>query len=251
MPRFDRSPDDSPGPGPTGRGRREPRLLFLDDDPERAEVFLTENPKAVWVKTASDCIARLDEPWDEVHLDHDLGGEHFVDLSREDCGMEVVRWLSMFARPHLKPTRFFVHSHNDSAATMMGMQLMMSGYTVEVRPFGSNQPPPSPLDLVGGEPTPALPPLPRVSTWGALKRLARRLLRRESPEDYGYSLTERPEPPLEMFDLNWTPPREPGPQEVERLDFSWTRPPQNPRPPEPGKTPERDAGPPPGMFPSP
>ena len=56
------------------------RILFLDDDPARAEIFLAENPEAVWVQTADECIARLEEDWDEVHLDHDLGGERFVDL---------------------------------------------------------------------------------------------------------------------------------------------------------------------------
>jgi hypothetical protein len=80
------------------------RILFLDDDPARAEIFLAENPDAIWVETASDCIARLEEPWDEVHLDHDLGGERFVDLSREDCGMEVVRWLCLEPHPHLLRT---------------------------------------------------------------------------------------------------------------------------------------------------
>ena len=32
------------------------RLLFLDDDPIRAEAFLLEEPEAVWVKTVTDCV---------------------------------------------------------------------------------------------------------------------------------------------------------------------------------------------------
>src|SRR5262245_42863520 len=70
------------------------RLLFLDDDPLRAEVFLKDRPHATWVTNVADCVARLDERWDEVHLDHDLGGKTFVDSDAEDCGMEVIRWLS-------------------------------------------------------------------------------------------------------------------------------------------------------------
>ena len=59
----------------------------------RAETFLTENPQAVWVQTVAECLVQLVENWDEVHLDHDLGGKTFVDINEIDCGMEVIRWL--------------------------------------------------------------------------------------------------------------------------------------------------------------
>jgi hypothetical protein len=133
-----------PKPGRPSLPGRPRRLLFLDDDPARAEIFLAENPEAVWVQTAQECLARLAEPWDEVHLDHDLGGERYVDLSREDCGMEVVRWLCLEPRPHLVQTLFYIHSHNAGAASAMVMQMYMSGYKVESRPFGALPPP---LDL--------------------------------------------------------------------------------------------------------
>ncbi len=116
--------------------RSSTRILFLDDDPERAEAFLGRHPDAVWVQTAGECIARLTECWDEVHLDHDLGGEIFVDSSRDDCGMEVVRWLC--ARPNEPPpeTWFFVHSHNAEAAVVMVQCLRRHGYHAVYRPFG-------------------------------------------------------------------------------------------------------------------
>ena len=66
------------------------KVLFMDDDPARGAMFLAAHPDAVWVGTAEACIAHLVEPWDEVHLDHDLGGEVFVDHERDDCGMAVV-----------------------------------------------------------------------------------------------------------------------------------------------------------------
>jgi hypothetical protein len=125
------TPENSPAGSNQAR-----RILFLDDDPIRAEIFLAANPEGVWVETASDCITRLAEEWDEVHLDHDLGGERFVDLSREDCGMEVVRWLCLEPHPHLKATRFLIHSHNSMAAEMMAMQIHVAGFQVESRPFG-------------------------------------------------------------------------------------------------------------------
>ena len=119
------------------------RILFLDDDPARGVEFMTENPDAVWVETAADCISALGEPWDEVHLDHDLGGEHFVDHDREDCGMEVVRWLCEEPRPHLESCLFVIHTHNADAALAMIFQLKAMGYNVLERPFGAPQPAPS------------------------------------------------------------------------------------------------------------
>ena len=85
------------------------RLLFLDDDPVRAEAFLTENPQAVWVQTVPECIEKLMDSWHEVHLDHDLGGKTFVDINETDCGMEVIRWLCREPREHLhRPGSLFI-----------------------------------------------------------------------------------------------------------------------------------------------
>ncbi len=83
-----------------------------------------------------ECIARLVDPWDEVHLDHDLGGEIYVDSSREDCGMEVVRWLCLQPKEPLLATWFFVHSHNADAAVEMVQSLRRHGYQAVYRPFG-------------------------------------------------------------------------------------------------------------------
>ena len=112
------------------------RLLFLDDDPHRAERFLKDYPQAVWVTNVPDCVARLDEPWDEVHLDHDLGGKVFVDSADSDCGMEVIRWLCKEPRPHLQRSLFFVHTHNAAAGLLMVLCMRGAGYKAEFRPFG-------------------------------------------------------------------------------------------------------------------
>jgi hypothetical protein len=112
------------------------RFLFLDDDPARAEAFLSENPHAVWVETVAECIVRLAESWDEVHLDHDLGGRTFVDTNEIDCGMEVIRWICKEPRTHLRQTLFFVHTHNSVAGLLMVLQMRSSGYKAEFRPFG-------------------------------------------------------------------------------------------------------------------
>jgi hypothetical protein len=117
-----------------------PRILFLDDDPVRADAFLAAEPRAVWVETAGQCIAQLAESWDEVHLDHDLGGEKLVDFEREDTGMGVVRWLCNAPRPHLARTRFIIHTRNLNAACMMVIHLQMGGFEVTARPFDDRGP---------------------------------------------------------------------------------------------------------------
>lgn len=208
---FRRAPKPGPDPGEAVEVHR--RILFLDDDPGRAQVFLAANPDAVWVQTVAECLAKLELAWDEVHLDHDLGGEQFVDVSREDCGMEVVRWLCGQRRTHLAPTRFLVHSHNSTAAMIMGMQLTMSGYRVEVRPFGASEAPPQEssewrevYDDVDS---------PRLSLIAGLAHWIRRVLRRgqaDTPTEFGYGYTATrlgemtDESPLEPFDFDWTPP---------------------------------------------
>lgn len=130
---YDYTPGELPG------SQAERRMLFLDDDPERAKAFLEKNPTAVWVQTVEDCLKRLEENWDEVHLDHDLGGERYVRVDREDCGMEVVRWLCLVQHPHLMPTRFFIHSHNENAASIMLSQMRIAGFRVSFRPFGTEE----------------------------------------------------------------------------------------------------------------
>ncbi len=69
-----------------------PRILFVDDAPDRAATFLA-HPSAICVQTVEQCLDVLQQPWDEVHLDHDLGGEVLVDHERTDCGMAVVHWI--------------------------------------------------------------------------------------------------------------------------------------------------------------
>lgn len=115
------------------------RILLLDDDPARAVEFQARHPGVTWVATAAECIEALHESWDEVHLDHDLGGEQYVDHDRDDCGMAVVRWLCAEPRAHLQSALFIIHTHNQGAAVAMTFQLQSTGYTVEERRFGSGR----------------------------------------------------------------------------------------------------------------
>lgn len=165
VPRPEAAPQNPPAAGPD-------RVLFLDDDPERAEMFLARCPQAVWVTRADLCIGRLEEPWDEVHLDHDLNGERFVDVMRDDCGMAVVRWLCAVDREAVRNARFFIHSHNFAAASLMVECLLQNGYAAEYRPFGYDL-----VDFLSFAPPP--PPRPR-GVWHRLGGCWRRLFGRRS-----------------------------------------------------------------------
>ena len=120
--------------------------LFMDDCPTRrawAKVNL-DAPKDFFetCATAAECIGWLewgepDEDWDgpfwnTVYLDHDLGDEVYVDSSRPDCGMEVVRWV-VENRP--KVGKFVVHTMNTPAGHAMCRALKGAGYEVKYQSF--------------------------------------------------------------------------------------------------------------------
>ncbi|MGE3820235.1 MAG: cyclic-phosphate processing receiver domain-containing protein [Isosphaeraceae bacterium] len=229
-----RGPDPTSGvPSPSSPSRK---VLFLDDDPMRAQIFLNDHPEAIWVQTAVECIARLSERWDEVHLDHDLGGEQFVDHARDDCGMEVVRWICLEPRPHLKRTRFLVHSHNIQAATIMGLQMLANGFKVDVRPFGAPASSTSNDDSFDEEPDPLLGPI--KSFFNAVMRL---FGRRSREHPYGYVEHGRGdgsvEPPREALDLSWAKRSEfrrakaPEGVPTPELDLNWKDPRRQNEPP--------------------
>lgn len=125
--------------------------LFLDDDQNRAAVQyqrMTEEQRSwvIWCQTTEETIVTLKDYRDLlaiVTLDHDLGGEHWVHPGREDCGMEVIRWLERLA--HKKPEdfepyreiRFIVHSWNTGAAPKMVDRLRKIGLRAAYIPFGT------------------------------------------------------------------------------------------------------------------
>lgn len=130
------------------------RVLFLDDDTDRCRVFCAIMAKydiiPECVSTAQECIDKLQYSMDQgfaydlISLDHDLGGEVFVNTDREDCGMEVVRWIEKhyFAADSLfEPSNsiFLVHSYNDPAATRMTERLIGRRYMAMKTPFLSDR----------------------------------------------------------------------------------------------------------------
>jgi hypothetical protein len=112
------------------------RIIFLDDDHQRWYKFQSKIPQAVRAETAEQCIKLIKDSIniDWLFLDHDLGGEAYVNSSREDCGMEVVRYLC--EQPRTKSiNKIVVHSHNVLAAEEMFNKLLDAGYSVKLVPF--------------------------------------------------------------------------------------------------------------------
>ena len=125
-------------------------ILFLDDCANRAALAYQRWPEdkrnnTMWCTTAAEAIDVLKDYVDdleEVHLDHDLGGEHFVDSRREDCGMEVVRWLQNIPHARLlryRKIKFVTHSWNFPAARSMHLKLLDLGLDSELIPFGTTK----------------------------------------------------------------------------------------------------------------
>lgn len=109
-------------------------ILFLDDSAVRQRRLLMDYPHATVASTAHDCIQHLKTgPWVTLCLDHDLGGETYVDSDRTDTGMEVVRWIEE-NKPSIQ--NIIVHSLNYDAAKEMVLRLKNAGYDAEFQPFG-------------------------------------------------------------------------------------------------------------------
>ncbi len=125
-------------------------ILFLDDNPQRAVLAHQRMSKkdaesTIWCQTAEEAIITLwdyRDRLDAVHLDHDLGGQEYVNTKREDCGMEVVRYLEKMSRDKpeefvkLQAAKFVIHSWNSHAGPQMTERLSKLGLDVEYKPFG-------------------------------------------------------------------------------------------------------------------
>ena len=125
-------------------------ILFLDDDPLRAvlayeRMVKEDRDQTIWCKTAEEAIQTL---WDyrntltKIMLEHDLNGEDYVNIKRNDCGMEVVRFLESLYKENLneflkfRQIRFIVHTWNSVAGIKMCSRLKALHLNVHYIPFG-------------------------------------------------------------------------------------------------------------------
>jgi CheY-like chemotaxis protein len=114
-------------------------VLFLDDNEERIEHIkkVLGDTYIRAVRTAAECIEalELDGPWHTVYLDHDLGGEVFVNSLEANTGMEVVRWLVREGINKVDIKQIVVHSWNLPAAAEMVSKLADVGFNAVASPF--------------------------------------------------------------------------------------------------------------------
>ena len=114
-------------------------IIFLDDDSHRTKLFKQNISPDIrqlvkTCKTAQECIELIEQAENVyiLFLDHDLGGEVWVDSEREDCGMEVVRWIEV-NQPPIR--QIIVHTMNDGAAYNMVKKLKAAQYNAVELPF--------------------------------------------------------------------------------------------------------------------
>lgn len=123
------------------------KVLFLDDDKTRwlkfKPEFIGALDRVTWVETAAEAVAALDaEEWTFVFLDHDLGGEHYVDSANKNTGAEVTRHLRRQAMDsdmsRFGKTLFCVHSFNPEGAMNMHADLVGAGLETVVASFNGS-----------------------------------------------------------------------------------------------------------------
>jgi hypothetical protein len=93
----------------------------------------------MWVRTVPEALSVLvdyRERLEEASLEYDLGEEPDAHPSREDCGLEIVRWLEKQNVADYKHIQFIIHSWNISAALKMVTRLTNTGYMAVHAPFG-------------------------------------------------------------------------------------------------------------------
>ena len=105
------------------------RLLILEDSPERVILFRKnfKNAELVCVETSTECIEKLkNEKWWGLFLDHDLGGEIYVESGGDkETGYDVAEFL--YNNPELKPEYVAFHSLNEPGRKNM-KGLIKDGY---------------------------------------------------------------------------------------------------------------------------
>jgi len=107
------------------------RVFVLEDDPHRLLWFHQRfyQDELTCCSTAADAIKAFKGQWDLVFLDHDLGGETFVDSARDDTGAGFVRAC---ADDLAQCQAVAVHSMNQAGAMRM---LAMIGEHAKWIPF--------------------------------------------------------------------------------------------------------------------
>lgn len=105
------------------------KVFILEDDPRRMTYFRETygDDQVIWIEEAQEAMDYLKDNYeslDRIYLDHDLGGEQYVDSSVFNTGYTVAKFMS----EELNVTSFSnvtIHSMNHEAAKKM--EKLLSG----------------------------------------------------------------------------------------------------------------------------
>lgn len=122
------------------------KILILEDDPFRIELFKVYleplNFQVTYCSQANEATAELydNNNYDLIFLDHDLGGEVFVDSTRDDTGAAVARWLAneetIEGKPYNRGISIVIHSMNPAGQRNMQGILEAAGFNfTRIIPF--------------------------------------------------------------------------------------------------------------------
>lgn len=120
------------------------KILFLDDDENRHEVFSKKfhagsspDDSLVAVRTVNECVEALKSqgPFDKIFLDHDLGGQIYV-KETEGTGYQVALFIESELDDELLPPKVIVHSYNQAGAFRMINAIRNRIYNARWVPFG-------------------------------------------------------------------------------------------------------------------
>lgn len=117
-----------------------PSLLFVDDRTKRIVYALTVLAEQYDVTLACNFYEAMrqlsSKDFDVVSLDHDLNGCDFEDPDSPACGMAIVRYIQKTGWPkQRKKPRFYVHSSNLFAASLMEHELINLGFDCSYVPI--------------------------------------------------------------------------------------------------------------------
>lgn len=105
------------------------RILVLEDNEYRIKWFRHHfaNETITIMEAASDAIGCLQSnEYDLIFLDHDLGGEAFVNEAHKNTGSEVARFLAA-SKANINAS-YVIHSLNSAGADYMFNALINAGY---------------------------------------------------------------------------------------------------------------------------
>jgi len=113
------------------------KVIFLDDNEERQKKMKSMLPCIKQTYTADETIEAIkeNEEIDYLFLDHDLGGEIYVDSKEHNTGMTVAKWI---AENEWNISMIIVHSFNPVGAKNMYDE-MVGKYNVQMCRFISHE----------------------------------------------------------------------------------------------------------------